>query len=84
MADNRPDPQVRQRFIPRTYLYLAVYSIIKSVFRLFAIFFMQLWGSQVPVAIHLTFNTLITDTGNTIAGWNDKLAIKQTSFYNDY
>jgi hypothetical protein len=44
MAYNRPDPQVHHWFIPQTYLWHAVNSMLPTVFSLFAIFFMQLWG----------------------------------------
>ncbi|MGD8835732.1 MAG: cobaltochelatase subunit CobN [Desulfobacteraceae bacterium] len=47
LAEYRLDPQVHRWFIPRTYLRHAVNSMLRSVFSLFAIFFMQLWGKRV-------------------------------------
>jgi hypothetical protein len=48
MVYDRPDPQVHQWFIPRMYLCDTVNSMLTTVFSLFAIFFMQLWGKISP------------------------------------
>ncbi len=58
MAYNRPDPQVHHWFIPRTYLQHAVNLMLTSVFSLFAIFFMQLWG-KFPAASRNVSNQIL-------------------------